>query len=61
MRRVILVLTDDGLVFVYLNDCDQAGHAHGWMSPQYRAAAVEEGRVLTQGFTRTAQPLEAAV
>ena len=29
------------LVFVYLNDCDQAGHAHGWMSPQYRAAAVE--------------------
>ena len=30
-----------GLVFVYLNDCDQAGHAHGWMSPQYRAAAVD--------------------
>jgi phosphopentomutase len=30
-----------GLVFVYLNDCDQAGHAHGWMSPQYRAAAAE--------------------
>jgi hypothetical protein len=30
-----------GLTFVYLNDCDQAGHAHGWMSPQYRAAAVE--------------------
>jgi type I phosphodiesterase/nucleotide pyrophosphatase len=30
-----------GLVFVYLNDCDQAGHAHGWMSPQYRGAAVE--------------------
>jgi len=29
------------LVFVYLNDCDQAGHAHGWMSPHYRAAAVE--------------------
>ncbi len=29
------------LVFVYLNDCDEAGHAHGWMSPQYRAAAVE--------------------
>ena len=32
---------DDGLTFVYLNDCDQAGHAHGWMSPQYRAAAAE--------------------
>lgn len=30
-----------GLVFVYLNDCDEAGHAHGWMSPQYRAAAIE--------------------
>jgi predicted AlkP superfamily pyrophosphatase or phosphodiesterase len=29
------------LVLVYLNDCDQAGHLHGWMSPQYRAAAVE--------------------
>ena len=26
---------------MYLNDCDQAGHAHGWMSTQYRAAAVE--------------------
>lgn len=34
-------LGQDGLVFVYLNDCDQAGHAHGWMSPQYRAAAGE--------------------
>jgi hypothetical protein len=32
---------DDGLTFVYLNDCDHAGHAHGWMSPQYRAAAAE--------------------
>lgn len=32
---------DDGVTFVYLNDCDQAGHAHGWMSPQYRAAAAE--------------------
>jgi hypothetical protein len=30
-----------GLVFVYLNDCDVAGHAHGWMSPAYRQAAVE--------------------
>jgi hypothetical protein len=30
-----------GLMFVYLNDCDQAGHTHGWMSPQYRAAAIE--------------------
>lgn len=30
-----------GLTFVYLNDCDMAGHAHGWMSPAYRQAAVE--------------------
>ena len=30
-----------GVTFVYLNDCDEAGHAHGWMSAQYRAAAVE--------------------
>lgn len=30
-----------GLTFVYLNDCDVAGHAHGWMSPAYRQAAVE--------------------
>jgi len=29
------------LVFVYLPDCDDAGHAHGWMSDQYLAAAVE--------------------
>jgi len=31
----------DGVVFVYLNDADVAGHAHGWMSPQYLAAAAE--------------------
>lgn len=30
-----------GLLFVYLNDCDRAGHAHGWMSPAYLDAAVE--------------------
>ena len=30
-----------GLVFVYLNDCDRAGHAHGWMSAEYLAAAAE--------------------
>src|SRR5258706_1147360 len=37
----LALIQSTGLVFVYLNDCDQAGHAHGWMSPQYRAAAVE--------------------
>jgi predicted AlkP superfamily pyrophosphatase or phosphodiesterase len=30
-----------GVLFVYLNDADIAGHAHGWMSPQYLAAAAE--------------------
>lgn len=30
-----------GVLFVYLNDCDQAGHAHGWMSLPYRRAASE--------------------
>jgi hypothetical protein len=31
----------DGVLFVYLNDCDRAGHAHGWMSAEYLAAAAE--------------------
>jgi type I phosphodiesterase/nucleotide pyrophosphatase len=39
--RGLAVTQSTGLVFVYLNDCDQAGHAHGWMSTQYRAAAAE--------------------
>ena len=39
--QAVALAQSNGLVFVYLNDCDQAGHAHGWMSPQYRAAAVE--------------------
>jgi len=30
-----------GVLFIYLNDADLAGHAHGWMSPQYLAAAAE--------------------
>jgi len=30
-----------GLVFVYLPDCDNAGHEHGWMSDRYLAAAAE--------------------
>lgn len=29
------------LAFVYLPDCDRAGHAHGWMSVEYLEAAVE--------------------
>jgi Type I phosphodiesterase / nucleotide pyrophosphatase len=31
----------DRLLFVYLPDCDRAGHAHGWMSAPYLAAAAE--------------------
>lgn len=31
----------DGLVMVYVNDCDRAGHAHGWMSRQYLEAVRE--------------------
>jgi predicted AlkP superfamily pyrophosphatase or phosphodiesterase len=30
-----------GVVFVYLNDCDRAGHEHGWMSDPYLAAAAQ--------------------
>lgn len=30
-----------GLVFVYLPDCDTAGHEHGWMSDRYLEAAAE--------------------
>jgi hypothetical protein len=32
---------EDRLVFVYLPDCDRAGHAHGWMSDAYLEAAAE--------------------
>jgi len=37
------LLTDDqdGLVMVYLPDCDRAGHAFGWMSAPYLTAASE--------------------
>lgn len=30
-----------GVVFVYLNDCDVAGHRAGWMSPEYLEAAAD--------------------
>jgi hypothetical protein len=32
---------EQGLLFVYLPDCDRAGHAHGWMSDRYLEAAAE--------------------
>jgi hypothetical protein len=31
----------EGLLFAYFPDCDRAGHAYGWMSPQYLRAAAE--------------------
>jgi len=31
----------DGLVIVYVNDCDRAGHASGWMSEPYLHAVRE--------------------
>jgi hypothetical protein len=39
LRR--LRLTPDGLVLVYVNDCDRAGHAVGWMTPAYLDAVRE--------------------
>jgi hypothetical protein len=32
---------DERLLFLYLPDCDRAGHAHGWMSDRYLEAAQE--------------------
>ncbi|HYK83053.1 MAG TPA: alkaline phosphatase family protein [Gemmatimonadales bacterium] len=32
---------EERLLFLYLPDCDRAGHAHGWMSPEYLEAAAE--------------------
>ena len=37
----LLCRREDGLLFVYLPDCDRAGHAHGWMSDRYLEAAAE--------------------
>lgn len=37
----LLSQTEERLVFVYLPDCDRAGHAHGWMSERYLEAAAE--------------------
>ncbi|MGH7537229.1 MAG: alkaline phosphatase family protein [Gemmatimonadales bacterium] len=37
----VLAEHQDRLLFVYFPDCDRAGHAHGWMSDAYLAAAAE--------------------
>ena len=51
--RRLLSQRQDGLLFVYLPDCDRAGHAHGWMSEQYleAAAQVDAGVGLLSGWT----------
>lgn len=38
----------DGLVIVYVNDCDRAGHAHGWMSEPYLDAVREADAAVAQ-------------
>jgi hypothetical protein len=37
----LLTQPEERLLFLYLPDCDRAGHAHGWMSDPYLAAAAE--------------------
>lgn len=37
----LLAQREQRLLFVYLPDCDRAGHAHGWMSDAYLEAAAE--------------------
>ena len=38
----------DGLVIVYVNDCDRAGHASGWMSEPYLRAVAEADAAVAQ-------------
>jgi hypothetical protein len=49
--------SDTGLLFVYLPACDEAGHAHGWMSPAYLRAASELDAALTTLATRVGEAL----
>jgi type I phosphodiesterase/nucleotide pyrophosphatase len=37
----LLCEREERLLFLYLPDCDRAGHAHGWMSDPYLEAAAE--------------------
>jgi len=41
VARQLIDEGEDRLLFVYLPDCDWAGHSHGWMSPAYLDAAAE--------------------
>ena len=42
-----IVRRGPGLSVVYLNDCDQAGHASMWMSPVYLEAAARLDKAVT--------------
>jgi hypothetical protein len=44
--RRVLDGRDARLIFVYLPDCDRVGHASGWMSGRYHAAAAELDRAV---------------
>ncbi|HEX4574963.1 MAG TPA: alkaline phosphatase family protein [Gemmatimonadales bacterium] len=41
VARRLLEQPEARLLFLYLPDCDRAGHAHGWMSERYLEAAAE--------------------
>lgn len=38
--RSVVTREQHGFFFLYLADCDRAGHAHGWMSPPYLKAVA---------------------
>jgi hypothetical protein len=46
--RQVLSEISHGLVVLYLADCDGAGHAHGWMSQPYLAAAARVDAALAE-------------
>ena len=47
----------DGLVIVYVNDCDRVGHAAGWMSDPYLEAVREADAAVAQLRACTADSL----
>jgi hypothetical protein len=47
----------DGLVIVYVNDCDRAGHTSGWMSEPYLEAVREADAAVAQLRACTADSL----
>jgi len=55
LRR--LRLTPHGLVMVYVNDCDRAGHSEGWMTPPYHVAVREVDAAVASLRTAVADSL----